>query len=487
MQLRMTQTTDVIAALSTPPGRSGIAVLRISGPEAGEIADRVFRFGPLPSHGRPETTPQTRSVAAMTGYTAAFGYVYHPEKQRIIDEAVIVRFTAPRSYTGEESVEFSIHGSAVASRELLSALYSAGARPAEAGEFTQRAFINGKLDLAQAEAVMNLIDAEAEQTAAAALRQLGGAMGAEIRKIQTQGIELLSEIELGIQYPEHEDSNITPEAIHGRLQAMRQAIADLLATRQQGQILQEGLSVVLLGRPNAGKSSLLNTMAGEDRAIVTDIPGTTRDLLEVKLQVRGLPVLLQDTAGLRSSDDVIEQISMERTREAVTRADLVVLMVDPGDLPGEEETASWLDALAGRHYIIAGTKSDLWPEWPEPWLDWVEAFSDREEARNCLAVCRITALERTGANPVWDLLAAYYETLAPTRGQEVIVTSERQAQALQRALDGLDLVLSDGMQVPEDMVASALQSALEEVGSVTGTEITETMLDDLFARFCVGK
>lgn len=484
----ITPTNDVIAALSTPPGRSGVAVLRISGSEAGDVADRVFRFGPLPRSGEPELAPQTRSVSEMNGYTAAFGYVFDPERHRIIDEAVITRFKAPLSYTSEDVVEFSVHGSMVGTRALLKALYNAGARPAEAGEFTQRAFMNGKMDLTQAEAVMDLIDSEAQAAAEAALRQLGGAIGDRIQKIQQQGIELLSEIELSIQYPEHEDSNITRPEIMDRLQTMHADIGRLLDTREQGKILQEGLRAVLVGRPNAGKSSLLNSLSGEERAIVTDIPGTTRDLLEVKLQVHGLPVILQDTAGLRTTDDVIEQISIKRTEEALKQADLAVVMVDPGDLPSEEESREWLGHLAGSKYLIVASKSDLWAaeDWPEAFIDWAEAFSSESEGDACLAVSRISTLAPGGADAIWDLLKAYYEALAPDSGESVIVTSERQAAAMRSARETLAMVMNDAL-IPEDMIAGTLQAALEDVAAVTGTRITETMLDDLFSRFCVGK
>lgn len=484
----MTPTNDVIAALSTPPGRSGVAVLRISGSEAGDVADRVFRFGPLPRSGEPEPGLQSRSVAAMSGYTAAFGYVFSPERGRIIDEAVITRFRAPYSYTGEDVVEFSVHGSMIGTRSLLTALFSAGARPAEAGEFTQRAFMNGKLDLAQAEAVMDLIDSEAQAAAEAALRQLGGAIGDRIHKIQQLGIELLSEIELSIQYPEHEDSNITRREIMDRLQVMHTDIGRLLATRDQGKILQEGLRVVLVGRPNAGKSSLLNSLSGEERAIVTDIPGTTRDLLEVKLQVHGLPVILQDTAGLRSTDDVIEQISIKRTEAALKQADLAVVMADPGDLPSEDESSEWLEHLAGSKYLLVASKSDLWSaeDWPSAFSGWAERFSTASDDSECLAVSRISTMAPGGADAIWDLLKAYYEALAPDSGESVVVTSERQAAAMQSARDKLAMILNDTL-IPEDMIAGALQAALEDVAAVTGTRVTETMLDDLFSRFCVGK
>lgn len=497
----MMRDDDVIAALTTPPGRSGIAVLRVSGREAAHVVDRVFRFGPVPKSlrvptDRDGTSPSpARTVQAMDGYTAAFGYLVHPETGKVIDEAVITRFRAPRSYTGEDVVELSIHGSALLARSALRALMAAGARAAGPGEFTERAFLNGKMDLAQAEAVIDLIDSEATAGAEAALRHLSGALGDEIRAIRTDGIRLLSEIELAIQYPEHEDSNITREAIQARLEGLRGKIRGLLASRDQGRIVKDGLSVVLVGRPNAGKSSLLNALSGEDRALVTDIPGTTRDLVDVRLEVAGLPVVVRDTAGLRETEDTLEQLSIERTARAIRDADLILVMVDPGDFPTADDVTSWLKAIGDRPYVLVETKHDRGEagRFSASFRTLADARDEADAGRrlaegpSCFAVTRISTLDPRDIAPVWTLIEAYYTQLAGGATHRILITSARHAAELEAADHALSLGMQGDGLIPEDMVATALMNALEHLGAITGEEVTESMLDDLFSRFCVGK
>lgn len=433
---------DTIAALSTPPGEGAIALVRISGPEARRIAERVFHGGPL--------APRR----------AVFGRIVDGDE--VIDEVVLTVFAAPASYTGEDVVEIAGHGGVVVSARVLRTVLEAGARAAGPGEFTQRAFLNGKLDLTQAEAVMDLIRARTPLAARAAAEQLRGRIGDEVGGIREDLLNVVAHLEAFIDFPDEDIDPDTGAAMRERLTAVRVRIARLLATADEGRILREGVRLAICGRPNAGKSSLLNRLLGEDRAIVSPTPGTTRDTIEEGLNLRGIPFQVIDTAGLRETPDAVEREGVRRARAAIEGADVVLRVVDASD-------PAWAgDPPAAPDEILAANKVDLAPA-PTGAIPISCTTGEGVERLIDALVARVRR-EREGA---WDSRAA--------------INARHQA-CLTRAAVALDAALTqfDAGAAPE-FVSVDLRAALEAVGEVIGVVDTDEILGRIFGSFCIGK
>lgn len=450
--------TSTIAALATPPGRGGLAVIRISGSKAESILRQLF----VPA--KPMDVFPDRML--MYGHIQAEG--------RTLDECMAVIMRAPRSYTREDVVEIQVHGGETVVDAILKAVLAAGAVPAEPGEFTRRAFENGRIDLSQAEAVMQLISASGQQAAGAALRQLQGGTLRFVKEAQQQLIALMAGVTAAIDYPEEIEEGeavgeIAPEllALSGKL---------LAACDERGaKVLKEGLQVVICGKPNAGKSSLLNALLLEDRAIVTDIPGTTRDLVEGSILIDGIQVHLKDTAGIRDSAETVERIGVQRAREAIKSADLRLMVLDMGQEPDGEDEAI-LQLIQGRDNLYVFNKSDL-PEHPgfKGWL----AGQDIP-AQDSLT---LSTLAGTGL----DLLRQRLRAAAGNPGENALslarhmALARQAAEALQRAAQAME----EGL--PLDLCAVDLNEALAALGQITGDNISESLLDEVFSAFCVGK
>ncbi|MDD5199178.1 MAG: tRNA uridine-5-carboxymethylaminomethyl(34) synthesis GTPase MnmE [Terrimicrobiaceae bacterium] len=443
--------SDTIAALSTPPGEGAIAVVRVSGPEALAIAAKIFR-GP---------------DSALKPRVATFGRIV--DNGETIDQAVLTTFHAPVSYTGEDVVEIGCHGGVLVSARVLQTVLVAGARAAGPGEFTQRAFLNGKMDLTQAEAVMDLIRARTPLAAQAAAEQLAGRIGAEILAIREAILDVVAHVEAHIDFPDEDIDPDTGAALLGRIAATRDRIAKLLATANEGRILREGVRLAICGRPNAGKSSLLNRLAGFERAIVSPIPGTTRDTIEEALSLRGVPFRVIDTAGLRETPDAIEREGVRRAREAVTEADVVLRVVDATD----PETMD--DPSAADGEIIVVNKIDL-----------ADGIRDRIFAnQNTHAVSCATG---EGIDALVDSVSARVRagTVAP-RDSLAAVNARHQA-CLVRADQALaDAGAKLGVAEPPEFVAIDLRAALDAAGEVVGIVDTEDILGRIFGSFCIGK
>jgi len=446
---------DTIAAQATASGEGGIAIVRISGSESENILSKVFK---------------AKNGGMLANRVLTFGYVVDGDD--VVDEAMAVLFRAPYSYTREDVAEIHCHGSDVLVRKILLLLLSAGARMAEPGEFTCRAFLNGRVDLTQAEAVMRMIRAGSERAMTSAIRQMEGGVSAFVRNAREEIIALMAEIAAAIDFPDEIEESETAQQIHVRCKEIKERLTASCDPRA-GRIEDEGLRVVLCGRPNAGKSSLLNALIGGERAIVTDIPGTTRDTLTESIQIQGLRICLTDTAGLRETGDAVERIGVERARKALDEADVRVLVLD-GSSAIENEDRAALCGLAP--HVVVLSKGDL----PAA-VNADEAACEFAEAQ-IVSVC---APRGEGLEELKKLLVSF----APIDGAESSMLSQaRHVQAAGnacRALDDAMRAIEDEM--PLDVCAVDLSAALDALGEITGETMNEQVISEVFARFCVGK
>ncbi len=437
---------DTIAAIATPPGKGGIAIIRISGENAHACLDSVFK---------------KRDMEMRKMY---FGGVYDGET--LIDKCLCVKFDIGASFTGEKTAEIQCHGGYAAAEDILHAILKNGARMAEAGEFTKRAFMNGKIDLSQAEAVGDIIEADTKSASRAAARLLSGELGKKISAFQDEIKELLTEIEAGIDYPDEIDEQLTREKISEKAQNMLAELDSLIAGYGRGRITREGLKVAIIGKPNAGKSSVLNALCGCDRAIVTPIPGTTRDTLHEILDFSGVKVHLFDTAGIRESDDMIEQAGVERSKMTAEDADIVLCITDAS----ESDDFSWLDAsLKNKQGLFVFNKSDI-------------AANRAHTVPFAWASVSLSAKTGDGL----DKLISFIEGVARENdcSSSLTVTSERHFEALKNARASLLSCLED---VPADMLSIDLTDAWTYLGVITGQTVTDDIIDNIFKKFCVGK
>jgi tRNA modification GTPase len=431
---------DTIAAVATPSGRGGIGIVRVSGARVPSISETILGFTPEPRR------------AAQAKFRDARG--------EVLDEGIALYFPAPHSYTGEAVLELQGHGGPVVMQALLAACLDAGARLAEPGEFTRRAFLEGKLDLAQAEAVADLIDAASREAARSALRSLSGEFSAAVRALQAELVELRALTEAMLDFPEEEVDTLHREDAGRRLRAVREALDQVIAKSRQGSLLRSGVHVVLAGRPNVGKSSLLNRLAGEERAIVTPVAGTTRDALREPVQIEGVPLVLVDTAGLRASADVIERMGIERTRQEIERADVVIAVHEAGRAPEPLENLP-----VGSPVLEIYNKMDLAPGFTPP----AQAIGVSAKTGLGLEVLKKAILRQAG----WS-----------STGEPVFLARERHLRALQRARQHLEAARNEPRW---ELFAEELRLAHRALGELTGEFSADDLLGEIFSRFCIGK
>ncbi len=448
---------DTIAALATPFGEGAIALLRLSGPQAAVVAGAVFRG--------------KKAVAEMRPRGQHLGAIFDGGQK--LDDVLLTVFRAPHSYTGEDVVEIAGHGGVLVARRILEVLLKGGARPAEPGEFTQRAYLHGKMDLTQAEAVMDLISAQTDLALQAAGEQLAGRLGEHIRGQREALVELLAHVEAYIDFPDEDIDPATGEALLAKLDAARAEIEALLATAERGKVLREGVRTVIYGAPNVGKSSLLNLLLGQERAIVSPRPGTTRDVIEEVINLRGLPLRLIDTAGVRESDDEIEQAGIERTRAQVERADLVLELADasqPADAPSHSALAATAAGASGALLVL--NKTDL---------------GEHASWRGVAGV-RISCLQGAGVEALADAIVARVTGGGAAQRDWSMAINARHADCLRRArgfAEAARTALTSGLS-PE-FVAEELRGALDAVGEIVGKADSEEILGKIFSTFCIGK
>lgn len=462
----ITQEFDTIAAISTPPGEGAISIVRLSGEQAISIADAVFQSG-------------KKKLIDVSSHTIHYGHIFDPEKYQMMDEVMVSIMRKPKTFTREDVVEINCHGGIVVVNQILQLVLRQGARLAEPGEFTKRAFLNGRVDLSQAEAVMDLIRAKTDKVMNLAINQLDGNLSRLIRQLRQEILETLAQVEVNIDYPEYDDvEELTTRLLLEKANQVQKQIQALLQTAQQGKILREGLSTAIIGRPNVGKSSLLNHLLREEKAIVTDIAGTTRDVIEEYVNVRGVPLKLVDTAGIRETEDIVEKIGVERSRKALSEADLILLVLNQSESLTPEDK-QLLDITSGNKRIILLNKTDLPSRINQedlvPYLENEPAFPISVLTSEGLDQLEQAIADLFFGGNTGDKDASY---LSNTRH---IALLEKAEHSLAEVIQGIE----SGM--PVDLVQIDMTRCWDYLGEIVGDSVQDELITQLFSQFCLGK
>ena len=468
---------DTIAAIATALSDSGIGIIRISGDDAIYIVDSIFR-----------SPSGKRILTKVQSHTVHYGYIVDKE-ENVIDEVMVVVMKAPKSYTTEDTVEINCHGGVLVVQKVLQTVLENGARISEPGEFTKRAFLNGRIDLSRAEAVIDVIHSQNEYALSSSVSQLKGRLSDKIHKLREDILYQIAFIESALDDPEHISLDGYPEQLAVKVTYFQQEIAKLLATADNGRLIKEGISTVIVGKPNAGKSSLLNMMLGEDRAIVTEIAGTTRDALHETINLHGISLNMIDTAGIHETQDVVEKIGVERAKKYAMDADLILYVVDAsGNI--DEDDQNIISLLDDKKAIILLNKSDLENKITEESLkeNLVKRLKHSEDIRILRTSTIDPSSENSGMEELEETIRNMFFEGELKQNNELVVTNLRHKEALQDALHSLQLVersIEDGM--PEDFYSIDLTSAYASLGKIIGEEVDEDVVNEIFSKFCMGK
>ncbi len=455
---------STIVAISTAAGNGGIGIVRLSGPKSFEIIDKIF----IPKNKEKE----------IKGYTIKYGNIINPENNEIIDEVLVSYFVSPKSYTTENMCEINTHGGMTIERKILNICLKNGAELAEPGEFTKRAFLNGRIDLAQAESIIDLINSKSDKEAKESVKGLKGELSSKINEIENKITDVMVNIEVIVDYPEYDIEEITNNEALDKLEKIKTLLEELEKSFDRGKLIRDGIKTVIFGKPNAGKSSLLNAILNEDRAIVSDIEGTTRDSIEEYINIEGLSLKLIDTAGIRQTDNKIEQIGVEKSKKFANEADLIIAIFDlSSDFSKEDQEIA--DIIKNKQAIIVLNKVDI-----------KQNNNKTEEILKKLEkpIIKVSALKKKGLNELYQKIVELFSLNNFCNGNDVVITNERHKNQIRKAKENIEKAIdSVKNNMPIDISSIPIKQALEDLGEITGKNASEDIINEIFKKFCLGK
>lgn len=455
---------DTIAAIATAPGEGGIGIIRISGERSLQVAQEIFK------------SMSGKQIKEYKTRTLIYGNII--DNENVIDEVLVAYMKGPNSYTAEDVIEINCHGGFISVKKILELILSKDVRLAEKGEFTKRAFLNGRIDLSQAEAIIDVIKSKTDKAHEIAQTQLEGTLSNRIRELRMNVTELLAHVEVAIDYPEEDIEHITYKTLKDKAEILRDEIKKLYDTAESGKIFRDGLKTVIVGKPNVGKSSLLNSILGENRAIVTDIPGTTRDVIEEFVNIKGIPLKIVDTAGIRETDDIVEKIGVKKSRESLSTADLVIAVLDSSRKLSEEDFEI-LENLDKKKAILILNKVDLNQEIEE---EKILQYVDND------SIIRISALNNEGIEILQNKIEDLVYNGEVKNSSDLVITNSRHKDALNKAYKSInDAIDAINQNMPFDFIEVDLKNIWDYLGYINGDTVTEDLLDSIFENFCIGK
>lgn len=455
-----------IAAISTAPGEAGIAIVRLTGNNAINIIEDIFK------------TTRGKTIREYSDRRLTHGYIIDPHTSQTIDEVLVAYMKAPYTYTAEDVVEINCHGGIVPVKKILELVLKKGAVLAEPGEFTKRAFLNGRIDLSQAEAVIDMIKAKTENGFKLAFSQLEGSLSLKIKEIRNTILEMMAHITVNIDFPDDDIEELTYDELEKRALVIHESISNLLKTADTGRIIKEGLNTVIVGKPNVGKSSLMNALLREARAIVTEIPGTTRDTIEEFVSIQGIPIKIIDTAGIRETEDLVEKVGIERSKEIFNKADMIIFVLNASE-PLSDEDEAIMKLLTDRHAIILMNKTDLPIKLEEKYI--LSNLPDKK-------LIKISITEGTGLDKLEEAIVDLVYGGLVINKESSLVTNVRHKNALEKAEKAMsDALLAIKNKLPMDFLEVDVKNCWEELGKITGENMGEDVLDKIFSKFCIGK
>ena len=455
---------DTIAALSTPIGTGGIGIIRISGKKAFDIVSKIF-ISNIPIH-------------EIDSHSVTYGKIIDPINKTVVDEVLLTKMCKPKTFTREDIIEINCHGGLVVVNRILELLLKYGARPAEAGEFTKRAFLNGRIDLSQAEAIIDLINSKTVESSKAAISHLEGNLSKKLNSLRETLVGLLAHIEVTVDYPEHDIEEITGEKVLESLRIIKDSLISLVKSFNRGKILREGINIVIAGKPNVGKSSLLNQLSGNTKAIVTDIPGTTRDIIEEYINIKGIPAKVTDTAGIRTTKDIVESIGVDKAYTAIENADLIIMVIaaDTGIL---EEDIEVLKLIKDKKSIVMINKIDLVNE------------GEIDNIKNQLNVNKIleaSVINEKGIEELEEIIYEMFYNGEISQNNEIILTNARHKNLVDLSIESINQAINSfEIGMPLDMVTIDIKNSADSIGKITGESIDDAIMHEIFSQFCIGK